>query len=76
MNFSYQVQIDGLDGGWIAITPESQHGPCNAVHLGDHWYTSKADAQRYMREVAPEYSTRRFRVVCKDVGGTITVVAA
>lgn len=76
MNFSYQVQIDGLDDAWIAITPESPHGPCDAVHLGDFWYTTKTDAQRYAREAAAKTPNREFRVVCKDFGGNITVVAA
>lgn len=74
MSDGYQVQIDGLSGAWHAVTPESPHGPCGAVHQGDHWHASLPDAQAHAEKVAELLTVRAVRIVRRDTEGRTSIV--
>jgi hypothetical protein len=75
MEISYQVQIDGLNGGWNALTPEAPHGPCDAPHLGDYWHTTEPAAEEHAKKVAYKEPKRSVRIVRRNDDNSITVVA-
>lgn len=72
MNDGYQVQINGMSGAWHAVTPETPHQPCDALHDGDYWHTSMSDAQAHARKVAEFRTVRAVRIVVRDRRGRIT----
>lgn len=73
MNFSYQVEIDDVTGSWVAVTPKSPHGPCDSVHLGKYWHTTRQSAAAHAQKIVDDRSGLGVRIVRKDIDGRISV---
>lgn len=69
----YQVQLEGLSGGWVAVSPESPHGPCDAVHVGDYWHTTMPDARAHAEKVAAARPELEVQIVRRDAAGQLSV---